>query len=479
MRFRILGPLEVLSPDGWTAISAAKWRSLLACLLLRPGQLVPTELLIDELWGDSPPSTANNLVSIYVHRLKKVIGDTEGRVLVYRAPGYLLRLAPGDLDLQQFESQFVEGRSALAAGDLTGRGRAARRRARRCGAGRCSPTSRRPRCSPRRPTARRSCGSPRPSCASRRTWPAAGPRRWWRSCAAWWRSTRMRERLWALLMRALEDAGRRAEALEVYAQAQEVIADELGVDPGAELQQFYRELLAADASSAAAPPARPQRAAPAAPRGAQGRDNGTLLATCATAADAESAADPRARAADAAPAAAGGAGEEPPASELAGTIAIGTIEEAVAGVGRARGRCRDSGARALGGAPQPSSRPTSATSPAVRRTSSSCARCCSPGNAASSPGAVRIAVVNGAARTRQDHARRARRAPGQRAVPGRPALRGPARGQRPAGRRQARSWPGSCAISASRATRCPARDDERAALYRTTLDRAPGAHPAR
>ena len=54
--FRILGPLEVLSPDGWTAISAAKWRSLLACLLVRPGQLVPTETLIDELWGDNPPA---------------------------------------------------------------------------------------------------------------------------------------------------------------------------------------------------------------------------------------------------------------------------------------------------------------------------------------------------------------------------------------------------------------------------------------
>src|ERR1700744_5931033 len=118
MRFRILGPLEVLSPDGWTAISAPKWRSLLACLLIRSSQLVPTDVLIDELWGDNPPNTANNLVSIYVHRLRKVIGDTEGRVLVYRAPGYLLRLAPGDLDLQEFESQVVAGRNAFAAGDL-------------------------------------------------------------------------------------------------------------------------------------------------------------------------------------------------------------------------------------------------------------------------------------------------------------------------------------------------------------------------
>src|SRR6201996_6222745 len=118
MRFRILGPLEVLSPEGWTAIGAPKWRSLLACLLIRPSQLVPTDLLIDELWGDNPPKRANNLVSIYVHRLRKVIGDAEGRVIVYRAPGYLLLLSPGDLDLQEFESQSVKGRDALSAGDL-------------------------------------------------------------------------------------------------------------------------------------------------------------------------------------------------------------------------------------------------------------------------------------------------------------------------------------------------------------------------
>src|SRR6185312_4125602 len=59
---------------------------------------------------------ANNLVSIYVHRLKKVIGDTEGRMLLYRAPGYMLRVAPGDLDLEQFETLAAEGTRVLAAG---------------------------------------------------------------------------------------------------------------------------------------------------------------------------------------------------------------------------------------------------------------------------------------------------------------------------------------------------------------------------
>ncbi|HLH84873.1 MAG TPA: BTAD domain-containing putative transcriptional regulator, partial [Trebonia sp.] len=116
MRFRILGPLEVWSEEGWTAVSAPKWRSLLACLLLRRGQLVSTESLIFELWGDSPPAKANNLVSIYVHRLRKLIGDGEGRVLVYRAHGYQLRLEPGDLDLAEFDAQVAAGSTALADG---------------------------------------------------------------------------------------------------------------------------------------------------------------------------------------------------------------------------------------------------------------------------------------------------------------------------------------------------------------------------
>src|SRR3984957_9837069 len=266
MRFRILGHLEVQGPDGWTAISAAKWRLLLACLRVRRGELVSPESLIFELWGESPPSTANNMVSIYVHRLRKeVIGDHEGRILVRRAPGYLLRVAPGDVDIQVFEALVAQGRSELAAGRED---RAAELLGEALGLWRGGPLADVTR-SPALITAAEratelwldatelrieadlACGRAAQVVAELRGLITEHP---------------LRERLRALLMRALEDAGRRAEAFEAYAQARRVISDELGVEPGSELRRLYAELLAADAASAAgsgssAPPrARPRRA---------------------------------------------------------------------------------------------------------------------------------------------------------------------------------------------------------------------------
>ena len=129
MRIRVLGPLEVWSGEGWVGISAEKWRALLACLVLNAGQIVPTETLIFELWADTPPPTANNLVSIYVNQLRRAIGDTDGRTLIRRKPGYQLKVGPDDTDLQRFESLVAGGRDARGRGDAdtaagtAGRGR--------------------------------------------------------------------------------------------------------------------------------------------------------------------------------------------------------------------------------------------------------------------------------------------------------------------------------------------------------------------
>src|SRR6201999_2603877 len=78
------------------------------------------DTLIDELWGDDPPARASNLVSIYVLRLRRFIGDSEGQLLHTRSPGYQLRAGPDDLDTQRFARRVGQGQQALADGDPAG-----------------------------------------------------------------------------------------------------------------------------------------------------------------------------------------------------------------------------------------------------------------------------------------------------------------------------------------------------------------------
>jgi DNA-binding SARP family transcriptional activator len=250
VRFRLLGPLEVRSGEDWSGISAAKQRALLAALLLHSGQAVSTERLIAYVWGDEPPAKATNLVSIYVLRLRKLIGDPEGKVLATRSPGYQLRLAPGDLDAALFAELVTEGRQALAA-RMPERASALLTEA--LGLWRGQPladvqesalveaeTDRleesRVEAEGLRITAELACGRAAGAVARLRRMIADHP---------------LHEELWALLMRALNASGRQAEALETYEEARKAIAEELGVDPGAELQKLYRQILAADAHPAA------------------------------------------------------------------------------------------------------------------------------------------------------------------------------------------------------------------------------------
>src|SRR5262245_20270871 len=100
MEFGILGPLAVWRDGDEVAIRAAKQRALLAVLLLHRNELVSTERLIDDLWGERPPATAVKTVQVYVSQLRKAIGDG---VLDRGPAGYVLRLEPGGLDLDAFE----------------------------------------------------------------------------------------------------------------------------------------------------------------------------------------------------------------------------------------------------------------------------------------------------------------------------------------------------------------------------------------
>ncbi|MGW7586748.1 AfsR/SARP family transcriptional regulator [Kitasatospora sp. NPDC054769] len=120
MRFRILGPVS-LSPR---TPSAAKPRALLATLLVRAGEVISSDSLIDELWGTEPPRTATTTLQVYISQLRKLLA--EGRplgleteeLLLTRSPGYLLRVPEEDFDLARFETLRVAGRTAYEQGDF-------------------------------------------------------------------------------------------------------------------------------------------------------------------------------------------------------------------------------------------------------------------------------------------------------------------------------------------------------------------------
>src|SRR4249919_112977 len=113
MEFRILGPLEVHGGDGEVSLGGPKPRALLAVLLLHAGEVVPADRLIDDLWGEDSPEDAAAALRVNVSRLRKALSHD---VLTTRAPGYVLRVEPDELDLHRFERLADEGRSLLARG---------------------------------------------------------------------------------------------------------------------------------------------------------------------------------------------------------------------------------------------------------------------------------------------------------------------------------------------------------------------------
>jgi len=112
VEFRILGPLEVVERDQPVVLGGPKQRALLVVLLLHRGVAVSTDGLIDELWGERPPASAVKTVQVYVSNLRRALSDG---LLVTQGRGYLLRVAPGELDVDRFEALAREGRDALVA----------------------------------------------------------------------------------------------------------------------------------------------------------------------------------------------------------------------------------------------------------------------------------------------------------------------------------------------------------------------------
>src|SRR5262249_61840300 len=114
MEFAVLGPVEVRIDGRVLPLGGPKQRALLALLLLNANAVVSRDRLVDELWGERAPASAQRSLDTYVYRLRTLLGRDR---IERRPPRYLLHLEPGELDLPRFELLLDQARAAPAAGD--------------------------------------------------------------------------------------------------------------------------------------------------------------------------------------------------------------------------------------------------------------------------------------------------------------------------------------------------------------------------
>lgn len=239
MEFRILGPFEAIMRGEPLEVGAGKQRALLALLLLRSGEVVSTDRLIDALWEEGPPASALNSVHVYVSQLRKALGN--GR-LETRGRGYLLALEPEQLDLGRFERLLGEGRALLAGGKPEPAAETLRAALALWRGPPLSDFASEPfaqgeiaRLDELRLTALEERIEADLALGSR---DELVP-----ELEALVREHPLRERLRAQLMLALYRSGRQAEALDAYRQARRLLAEELGLEPGRTLQELEGAIL--------------------------------------------------------------------------------------------------------------------------------------------------------------------------------------------------------------------------------------------
>jgi DNA-binding SARP family transcriptional activator len=257
MTYGLLGPLEVRRGGTELSIPAGQQRVLLAALLLRAGRPAEVDELGEMLWGDAPPASVRMSLQNCVMRLRRSLGSDGAQIIVTEPGGYLIRADPVGLDVTRFEAALAAGRAAARAGSWP---EAAAALAAGLELWRGEPlsgvesealTAREvPRLAELRLQATEAridadlhLGRHPDVIVELRQLIAAEP---------------LRERLHALLMTALYRDGQQASALAAYQAARGVLVDELGAEPGPELQRLHQQLLAGDPALAAPPPGPPE-----------------------------------------------------------------------------------------------------------------------------------------------------------------------------------------------------------------------------
>ncbi|QYN23554.1 BTAD domain-containing putative transcriptional regulator [Amycolatopsis sp. DSM 110486] len=250
MRVALLGPLRAACDDGTPVdIGGARLRMLLARLALDAGRAVPAEVLIDGLWGTEPPADAANALQSLVSRLRRALRPA-GAELESGAGGYRLALAADTVDAHRFERLAAEGRRELSA-SRDSRAAELLRTALDLWHGAAladvldapfaaAPATRleelRTEAAEDRFDAELRLGRHADVLADLTAAAEAHP---------------LRERLAGLRIRALCSAGRQADALAAYGTIRATLADELGVDPSAELQEIHLQALRGELAPAA------------------------------------------------------------------------------------------------------------------------------------------------------------------------------------------------------------------------------------
>ena len=239
----LLGTVEVRDGARTVALPRRQQRALLAALALRVGEVVSTDRLVADLWGERAPASATGSLQNTVSALRKALGRD---VVLTQAPGYRLALDPESVDAHRFERLLAAARGAdeaaraslLSEALALWRGPAladldeeqfARLEGARLDELRVAALE-------ERIDADLALGRHSALVGELETLVAAHP---------------LRERLRGQLMLTLYRCGRQAEALEVYRAARLALADELGLDPSPELQELERRVLRQDPSLAA------------------------------------------------------------------------------------------------------------------------------------------------------------------------------------------------------------------------------------
>jgi DNA-binding SARP family transcriptional activator/tetratricopeptide (TPR) repeat protein len=268
MELGVLGPFEVrIDHSEAVALGGRRQRALLVILALHANEVVSTDRLIDQLWGESPPATGLHTIQVFVSRLRGALGSAGNR-LITRPPGYLLDVRVDELDADRCDRRYASARAALAAGEPE---RAKGLLVEAEGLWRGPPLAEftyEPFAQPeiaRLEELRVSCREEliEAELALGRHAEVVS------DLEGLVREHPFRERPRGQLMLALHRSGRQAEALAVFQQTRRLLVDELAVEPSGPLRRLEQAILRQDPAldgplpAAAAPEAAPAADEPA------------------------------------------------------------------------------------------------------------------------------------------------------------------------------------------------------------------------